>query len=287
MTDYSPLVVVPIIIAAIMICFLIDRVRRRRAATPELSTAFTRLAQSFGGRVVSGPAWYFHSLHFRYRESEVSLGYMQGTTPFSSFWTYVVFEWPDQNLKCEIRPQADRGGMPSLPGTWKVLLEEPPFDADYYLATSDKRQVENLLTAGVRGRLHELFWLRTSPRFSRQSIYVRIFGGQLFIAKPGMVTSEETLRDFIELALGFYNEALLTCVAGIEFARVKDRLVYTDSLGEETHCLVCGEPLAGHIVYCRSCQTPHHFDCWNYIGSCGTYGCGQKGYAPRPQRAAQ
>jgi hypothetical protein len=247
---------------------------------------FARLAQSFGGRLVTGPAWQNHSLHFPYREGWVSLAYVQAKGTLGSYWTYVAMDWPDPSTACEIRPQSSRGGMPSLFGTSKVLLDEPPFDADYYLAASHRWQLVNLLTPGVRDRLHELFWLRTSPRFSRQSIYLRITGGQLFIAKPGMVTSEEVLRELLELALGFYNEALLTCVAGIEFVGTKENPESVESLGDETHCLVCGEPLAGHIVYCRSCQTPHHLDCWNYFGGCGTYGCGQKRFVPRPLRAA-
>lgn len=286
MTDYSPLIVVPIGIAAMIVCFLLDRLRRRHTGIVEPSNAFTRLAHSFGGRVVSGPGWQNHSLHFPYREGWVSLGYVPGKGALGSYWTYVAMDWPDWSICCEIRPQSSRGGMPSLFGASKVLLAEPAFDADYYLAASQRWQLVSLLTPGVRDRLHELFWLRTSPRFSRQSIYIRVTGGQLFIAKPGMVTGEEVLREFIELALGFYNEARLTCVPGIEFISANERPVGLESLGEETHCLVCGEPLADHIVYCRSCKTPHHLDCWNYFGSCGTYGCGQKRYGPRPLRTA-
>jgi hypothetical protein len=281
-----PLMVIGLIGFAVILCLFLDRIRAKSKSKVEQNQAFSRLAKSFGGRVLSGPEWFYHSLHFPYRDGVVSLGYVQGTTPVSSYWTYIVFEWSDKCLKCEIRPQSDRGGMPSLPGTWKVLLDEPPFDADYYLAASDKWQAANLLTWGVRERLHELFWLRTSPRFSRQSIYVRVTGGQLFIAKPGMVTDEEVLREFIELSLGFYNEARLTCIEGIEFGGTQERFLSTQSLGEETHCHVCGDPFAGHIVYCRSCKTPHHLECWNYFGGCGTYGCGEKRYMQKSARAS-
>lgn len=271
-----------------LIVFVLGRVMEWvwgvRKAEPQ-DTVFTRLAQNFGGRVVDGKEWHNHSLHFPYRESQVSLGYGQSINSPGCYWTHVTLDWPDKNICCEIRPQSQRGGMPSLLGTRKLLLGEPAFDADYYLAASDRWQLVNLLTTGVRDRLHELFWLRTSPRFSRQNMYVRVSGGQLFIAKPGMVTSEEVLREFIEMTLGFYNEALLTCVDGIQFLPGKRHSGHGESLGEETHCHVCGDPLAGHIIYCRGCQTPHHVDCWNYFGGCGTYGCGGKRYSLQSARA--
>ena len=49
-------------------------------------------------------------------------------------------------------------------------------------------------------------------------------------------------------------------------------------------CPVCAEDLdfvdSGKsvafvdTVYCVSCATPHHRECWNYLGWCATYGCG-------------
>jgi hypothetical protein len=40
-------------------------------------------------------------------------------------------------------------------------------------------------------------------------------------------------------------------------------------------CKVCGEQIdGGAIVYCSSCNTPHHRDCWEFVGACSIYGCG-------------
>ena len=39
-------------------------------------------------------------------------------------------------------------------------------------------------------------------------------------------------------------------------------------------CQVCGVELAGKLVRCSRCSTPHHADCWEYAGVCSTYGCG-------------
>jgi hypothetical protein len=42
----------------------------------------------------------------------------------------------------------------------------------------------------------------------------------------------------------------------------------------EQLCQVCGMELsAGPLVYCSKCKTPHHKDCWDYLGQCSTFAC--------------
>ena len=49
-------------------------------------------------------------------------------------------------------------------------------------------------------------------------------------------------------------------------------------------CQICGEPIALDSVFCRSCKTAHHRDCWEYNGACSTYGCSQKRFVTRQGR---
>jgi hypothetical protein len=42
------------------------------------------------------------------------------------------------------------------------------------------------------------------------------------------------------------------------------------------HCLVCGGVLASGVVRCASCRTPHHAECWRWIGECSTYACRER-----------
>ena len=49
-------------------------------------------------------------------------------------------------------------------------------------------------------------------------------------------------------------------------------------------CQVCGVGGAGARVVCRSCRTPHHEDCWRYVGRCSTYGCGGRELLRMPAR---
>jgi hypothetical protein len=38
-------------------------------------------------------------------------------------------------------------------------------------------------------------------------------------------------------------------------------------------CPICTTPLRDPIVRCKRCSSPHHQDCWQYLGRCATYGC--------------
>jgi hypothetical protein len=45
-------------------------------------------------------------------------------------------------------------------------------------------------------------------------------------------------------------------------------------------CKVCGEPIAPPSVLCTTCRTPHHRDCWEFVGACSIYGCSGKQSVP-------
>jgi len=38
-------------------------------------------------------------------------------------------------------------------------------------------------------------------------------------------------------------------------------------------CQVCGTEMTSDVVKCASCATPHHRDCWRYVGGCSTFAC--------------
>lgn len=65
---------------------------------------------------------------------------------------------------------------------------------------------------------------------------------------------------------------------GIQIVAPSERDVET--LGPPV-CKVCLEPInGGPVALCASCHTPHHGECWEYVGGCSIYGCGCKERAP-------
>lgn len=49
-------------------------------------------------------------------------------------------------------------------------------------------------------------------------------------------------------------------------------------------CGVCGTAMHGATKRCPACDTPHHFDCWEFAEGCSVYGCAQRlgGSLPAP-----
>jgi hypothetical protein len=45
-------------------------------------------------------------------------------------------------------------------------------------------------------------------------------------------------------------------------------------------CKVCGEAISTPGVLCQTCRTPHHRDCWEFVGACSIYGCNGKKCLP-------
>jgi hypothetical protein len=38
-------------------------------------------------------------------------------------------------------------------------------------------------------------------------------------------------------------------------------------------CQVCGEKMESRVIFCAKCRTPHHEECWSYVGQCSTFAC--------------
>ncbi len=46
-------------------------------------------------------------------------------------------------------------------------------------------------------------------------------------------------------------------------------------MGEQPRCQICGDDIKeDDCVYCSCCHTPHHNDCWQYVGHCSVFACG-------------
>ena len=91
-------------------------------------------------------------------------------------------------------------------------------------------------------------------------------------------TNAESLAWVVKQALSLHD-GLLDAVMrrmGEGVAIVDDEESWQEDQGPPT-CKVCGEPIdESEIVVCASCNTPHHRDCWEYVGACSIYGCNGK-----------
>lgn len=62
----------------------------------------------------------------------------------------------------------------------------------------------------------------------------------------------------------------------------EDTIEFVDPARDRSQlrCPICGDEVGKAPTNCPFCNTPHHFDCWEYAGGCGVYGCSAKPRTP-------
>jgi hypothetical protein len=176
-------------------------------------------------------------------------------------------------FRFELAP-IDRPAPPQPPkGTRLVRVGDPEFDRSYLIQANDPEIARAFLTQSVRWSLGNLE--RLGPP-----------GGMLLSINP------ERMLVQVDRNLGQSGEALI--------AAVREALVLHDGLRQSVSarqsegiaivaagpaeladagppiCKVCGEAIIAPGVLCDTCRTPHHRDCWEFIGACSIYGCNSK-----------
>jgi hypothetical protein len=177
-------------------------------------------------------------------------------------------------FRLELAPIA-RPAPPQPPkGTRLVKLGDPAFDRAFIVQANDLEMARDFLSPQVRWSIGNL----------QRMVHA---GGMLVSINP------ERLLVQIDRNLGQSTEALAAAVR--EALVIHDGLLdgvsrrmnqgidivdQPDDWDEDAGppiCKVCGEPItAGAIIVCAACNTPHHRDCWEYVGACSIYGCNGK-----------
>lgn len=199
--------------------------------------------------------------------------------------THFQITWPDGRLRCELYPQGIVATLRRLIGIEDIQIGSPQFDRAFYITGKSRREVAELLSTEVQALIFRLAALSGFPDLGANNVYVEFKAGVLTVTKPQHLSRFEDLERFILLSSELFQAALRTRSTGITFVETSAELPAPDA--QESQCQVCGEPLVGDLIYCGSCQTPSHRDCWSYFGGCSTYACGGKKFSERaPRRRA-
>lgn len=189
--------------------------------------------------------------------------------------TRVVARFPKGiPFRLELAPTC-RPSPPQPPrGTRAVRLRDPAFGRTYVVQANDEEMARDFLNEDVRDSVENL---------------------QRMVHPGGMLVSINPERMLVQVDrnLGQSAEALAQAV--------REALIIHDGLLDGVHrrmnqgiaimdasqsweedagppiCKVCGEPIeASAVIVCAACNTPHHRDCWEYVGACSIYGCNGK-----------
>jgi hypothetical protein len=238
--------------------------------------AYRQLAHRFNGRYESRGISDPPTVSFSYQGTTVRVGLaptIPGQPPNPR--TRVVARFRRGiPFRLELAPVARPAPAQSPKGTRLVKTGDLEFDRGFVVQANDAEMARDFLSPQVRwaiGNLQRLVHL----------------GGMLVSINP------ERLLVQIDRNLGHNTEALIHAVTealaihdGLQLGvrrRMTEGISIVDTPGlvdEDSGppvCKVCGEPIdGGPVILCASCRTPHHRDCWEYVGACSIYGCGSK-----------
>ncbi len=236
-----------------------------------------RIARRFGGEVVPAANGDFCA-QLRINGQTYRVRICNGTDASPNLFLNVSTHWipkPIQEtdqIDLGLSPASFRMSITSAQ-TWNglsfvkdVKTGNEYFDRRYFVQTNDVQILLDTLTAECQVLLNKIY-----VQFYERC-EVRIVANQLQLDsafrgfKP--VKTFVIIRNFAEL----YQRLL----SANEVAHSVD--VDVIDFGGSTTCLICGEVVAHDPVKCRSCKTGYHLDCWEYVGRCGRYACGEQFY---------
>jgi hypothetical protein len=239
--------------------------------------AYRQLATRYNGRYESRGLSETPTVSFNYNGSTVRVGLAPTIAgqPDQIPRTRVVARFQSGiPFRMELAP-VSRPAPPQPPkGTRPVKLGDPAFDSGYVVQANDQEMARDFLGPPAREAITNL----------QRGVQP---GGMLVSINP------ERLLVQIDRNLGLSSEALSWVVQkalvlhdglieGVS-RRVTQGIAIVDQPGAPDDdegppiCKVCGEPIGyGAVIICAVCSTPHHRDCWEYVGACSIYGCNGK-----------
>jgi hypothetical protein len=173
--------------------------------------------------------------------------------------------WPESELSAEVRhpPRPPHAALHD--GLQPIPLASDDFGRRCSVRGSDPRSVAEFFSAVLRWHVERL---RAQPAVS--PLCLQIGRGAMTITKALAVHNGSELMQIVEAGLDLYDQAMLTRTRDITFLEQQSAQVL-----EQAVCRICGEEIHEGLVFCRRCKTPHHRECWQYVGRCSVFACGE------------
>src|SRR5882672_4695978 len=155
-------------------------------------------------------------------------------------------------------------------GTATLAVGEPFFDADY---TVQARPPD--LAHSVFDPLRRTDVVQSVRRLECPSgLVLTVEAGRIEIELRECIRDDRRLRSLMGTAADF--------VRYVTTRPEEEPILWSESSeSSEGRCPVCTARLSEPLIRCDSCRSPHHRECWEYLGRCATYGCD-----PKPGRRA-
>lgn len=151
-------------------------------------------------------------------------------------------------------------------GTFHPPLSDPEFDARFVVRGQPRDWVADVLDPDTRARLVSVTALVERSAEDGRVSWEAGPRGMTLTCHGALFEDANRLVCLVLLAETLFLR--LQAVAPL-FAELPDRRI-DPTAGT---CPVCAGALTGFVRRCGKCRTPHHDECWSYMGACGMYAC--------------
>lgn len=242
--------------------------------------AYRLLASRYHGEYESRGMYDPPTVSFHHHDSLVRVG-LAPVTPGQppNPRTRVVSRFKEgMPFRLELAP-VTRPAPPQEPrGTRPVKLGIPFLDREFNVRTNDPGMAREFLNPKVQAAISDLMGMAhpggmlVSITPERQLVQVDRNLGLHVDWLDRAVSNALILHDSLSIGV------CMQITAGIDIMEAQTPVAA--DVGPPI-CKVCGEPIiVGPVLVCSSCQTPHHRECWQYVGTCSIYGCSGKTAVP-------
>lgn len=156
-------------------------------------------------------------------------------------------------------------------GSPDIRVGSPAFDKAWYVTARPSSLAGRIFSEDRRDRV-----VASVERLARfESPSIEVTRDTLVVRVNGILTREIDLLDLAATATEF--------VGYLFHLGPEEGIAWVDNGDVDPGlCPVCAAPMKDGIVLCNKCRTPHHEECWLYVGQCSTYACKGKRFIEGP-----
>jgi hypothetical protein len=274
-----------LIVLGVIVLILYAAVRLFAALVARLAgarhRAYRQLAAKYRGRYENRGLVDPPTVSFPYNGSSVRVGLapnVAGQTAPAR--TRVVIRFGrGLPLRCELMPAARPAPAQAPRGTRLVRSGDPEFDRAFVLQANDPGMARDFLQPLAARRAVEALRRLAPPAgmlvsINPERLLVQV-DRNLGLHAPAL---EQAVREALVLHDQLQQSVMDRLSDGIDITSAGPTPA-SDPTGPPI-CKVCGEPIVTVHVICMSCRTPHHRDCWTFVGGCSIFGCQGKQCGP-------
>lgn len=168
--------------------------------------------------------------------------------------------WEDVGFRLKIVRETYATATQDMLKALDAKTGDAKFDKQFYLRTNNEAKMRQFLNDTGRANIQRLF---------------RIGCGQVYINNDELFAERGIQSSFVSASFVKQFVELTASLAQTPSGQIQILSTSHQSTDPPT-CQVCGDDMVEQLVACLSCKTLHHRDCWNFVGFCSTYACGEK-----------